>query len=187
MAFALGAAFGAGSGDADQFAMLFLPALAALGGWVSGVGALAAVLATLWLADRQRSEDVEALDIRVSTLILSDVPFPLLGVTITSTGKRPVLVSGTSFRINGAPNYLQPTGYYPGSDALPVRLLYGERLNLFYYPRAVVRLSQMLGDTADQPAKVFVSVRSTTREFEAKVTINDINSLASRYERDHLG
>jgi ABC-type multidrug transport system permease subunit len=58
LAFLLGLSFGLGNNQA-KFISETVPVLSMLGGWVSGIGALAAVLTTLWLADKQRREDVE--------------------------------------------------------------------------------------------------------------------------------
>ncbi len=66
--FLLGLSFGL-SNNHDKFITETVPVLSMLGGWVAGIGALAAVLTTLWLADKQRRDDVESLQVQVRSAI----------------------------------------------------------------------------------------------------------------------
>lgn len=64
LGFGAGAAVGA-SLNASEFKDVFIPMFSALGGWVSGAGALAAVGTTIYLYRKQESENDEDLEVKV--------------------------------------------------------------------------------------------------------------------------
>ncbi|ASO30955.1 hypothetical protein CG015_17190 [Vibrio anguillarum] len=53
LSFVVGVSFGV-SYNQETLTNVLIPALSALGGWVAGLGALAAVFTSLWLAEQQR-------------------------------------------------------------------------------------------------------------------------------------
>lgn len=106
----------------------FVPAWGSLGDWVSGIGALAAVVVTLWLADKQRREDIESLRIQVVMGMLSYGPDQaFVSVNIAADGKRPVRVTGIAFHSKRARAALHVTGFMDFGDSLPISLTYGEQ------------------------------------------------------------
>lgn len=106
-----------------------------LGDWVSGTGALLAVLVTLWLADRSRREDVEHLVITPKMAL----PFgpggtsqPFVAVDLVSKGKRPVTVVSMNVASKHSKHGLWVTQFARHSPVtvLPKRLDYGELANI---------------------------------------------------------
>lgn len=113
----------------------FVPSWGSLGDWVSGLGALLAVLVTLWLADKQRREDVESLKVQVKSAIRTDgVGGWFISVTITGNGNRAAQVNSLSVHSPQAGHSLAITGYQHGSDALPASLSYGQSISLYMPP-----------------------------------------------------
>ncbi len=106
----------------------FVPAWGSLGDWVSGLGALLAVLVTLWLADKQRREDVESLKVGLVIGMMSNGPeLFFASVNVTSDGKRPVLITAITFMSRHAQQAMHVTGFMPFGNSLPIRLNYGEQ------------------------------------------------------------
>lgn len=129
LAFLLGLSFGLGESNAS-FVNEVVPVLSMIGGWVSGIGALAAVLTTLWLADKQRRENAEKLELRCEIK-------PAVGgtslwggkdlvVEFICSGTRPVRVSGA--RIGARKSSKGWIAYMSGptGKGFPFTLNYGE-------------------------------------------------------------
>lgn len=134
LAFLLGLSFGLGNSH-GKFISEAVPVLSMLGGWVSGIGALAAVLATLWLADKQRREDVENLRVSVRSAIADTGEGGwFISIGITSDGKRPVKVTSLSVQSPHARNYLHVSEFGWGSDPLPAPMTYGDSISLHLAP-----------------------------------------------------
>lgn len=173
LAFLLGLSFGVGNSH-GKFISETVPVLSMLGGWVSGIGALAAVLTTLWLADKQRREDVENLRVSVRSAITNTGEegwFIALG--ITSDGKRPVKVTGVSVQSPHARNYLHIHQFWLGSDHLPAAMTYGDSISLHLTPGFDRQISRYVerycrGNTSG--LKFVVS--TTLHEFKASIDKN---------------
>ncbi|WP_188636930.1 hypothetical protein [Halopseudomonas pertucinogena] len=184
LAFALGASLGASAGSVEMFLSVTVPTLAAIGGWVSGIGALAAVFATIRISARREAEDSENLRLQVRTLLHSDNPHPLLGLTVTSTGKRPIVVTSVVFQIDGEPHVLQPSNLVPGSERLPKRMVYGEQFSQYFYPRLVVKLFEMYEQSGQDQLKAKAIVESTTRQFEVAIAAETLHALICHYREN---
>lgn len=134
LAFLLGLSFGLGNNH-HEFIAETVPVLSMLGGWVSGLGALAAVFTTLWLADKQRREDVESLRISVRSAIADTGEGGwFIAIGITSDGKRPVRVTSLSVQSPHAKSYLHVSQFWWGSDSLPAPMTYGDSISLHLPP-----------------------------------------------------
>jgi len=126
LAFLLGLSFGLGNSH-GKFISETVPVLSMLGGWVSGIGALAAVLTTLWLADKQRREDVESLRVTINmSLIHPDKPW-FITVQTVADGKRPATIRGLTFTSPHAKSALHVTGFMAFGNQMPIQLSYGEK------------------------------------------------------------
>jgi hypothetical protein len=109
----------------------FVPDWGSVGDWVSGIGALFAVLVTLWLADKQRREDVESVKVDVRAAILDNgMGGWFMAVTLISDGNRNAKVTSLSVHSPHASKYLAVTNYGFGSDMLPASLSYGDSISL---------------------------------------------------------
>lgn len=133
-AFLLGLSFGLGNSH-GKFIAETVPVLSMLGGWVSGIGALAAVLTTLWLADKQRRDDVESLRVSVRSAIANTGEGGwFIAVKVTSDGKRPVKVTSLSVHSPYAKKYMHVARFWLGSDPLPASMTYGDSISLHLTP-----------------------------------------------------
>lgn len=172
-AFLLGLSFGLGNNH-DKFITETVPVLSMLGGWVAGIGALAAVLTTLWLADKQRREDVENLRVSVRSAITNTGEQGwFITLAITSDGKRPVKVTGVSVQSPHARNYLHIHQFWMGSDRLPAAMTYGDSISLNLTPGFDQQISRYVehycrGNTSE--LKFVVS--TTLHEFNAPIDKN---------------
>lgn len=172
-AFLLGMSFGLGKSSAS-FVNEAVPVLSMLGGWVSGFGALAAVVTTLWLADKQRREDVENLRISVRSAIADTGQGGwFIAVNMTSDGKRPVKVLSLSVQSRYARLYLQFTEFWMGSDTLPIALSYGDSASLHLPPGSDLQIADFVRRKCGGKTQglKFV-VRTTLHEFEAPIHEN---------------
>lgn len=131
-AFVLGGLLGltAGVNLNPNVTVSFVPNWGSLGDWVSGVGALLAVVVAIWLADTQRKDNAEKLTLRCGIKPASDGTMIFGGrdlvVELISSGNRPVRVSGAQIgakgKIGGWKAYMAgPTG-----RGFPFTLNYGE-------------------------------------------------------------
>ncbi|NWA43805.1 hypothetical protein HX871_06920 [Pseudomonas reactans] len=129
----------------------FIPAWGSLGDWVSGLGALLAVLVTLWLADKQRREDAEILT------VVSNASFPVgpgyigrpfISLELTSEGKRPVTAVAVGVTSVHSTMSLAITGFSQTSPVqnLPVRLEYGQRASIHLQPGAEIEIARYVDD-----------------------------------------
>ncbi|KRP59080.1 hypothetical protein [Pseudomonas trivialis] len=171
--FLLGLSFGL-SNNRDKFITETVPVLSMLGGWVAGIGALAAVLTTLWLADKQRREDVESLRVSVRSAITNTGEegwFIALG--ITSDGKRPVKVTGVSVQSPHARNYLHIHQFWLGSHPLPAAMTYGDSISLHLTPGFDRQINRYVEQYCRGNASGLKFVVSTTlHEFNASIDKN---------------
>lgn len=117
ISFALGVTFGVTTDGAD-FKGYWIPVLGMIGGWVSGLGALAAVVVSLWLAHKQSREDTELIDGRFFEATTGSEDF--FALTIVSKGKRPAKVRSITLGGLGAKKHLFVAQWGVGSSALPV-------------------------------------------------------------------
>ncbi|MCT8165643.1 MULTISPECIES: hypothetical protein [unclassified Pseudomonas] len=172
-AFLLGLSFGL-SGSSAPFVNEAVPVLSMLGGWVSGIGALAAVITTLWLADKQRREDVENIRVSVRSAIADTGEGGwFIAVNLTSDGRRPVKVISLSVHSPFAKNYIQFTQFWWGSDSLPVSMSYGDNASLHLPPGTDRQIAKFVHDHCQGRVKGLKFVVGTTlREFEGAIHKN---------------
>lgn len=125
----------------------FVPSWGSLGDWVSGTGALLAVLVTLWLADKQRREDTELLKV-VSN---ASFPFgpgylgePFISLELTSEGKRPVTATSLGVSSPHSKSRLAITRFAHHSPvkSFPVRLEYGQQASIHLEPGAELEIEK---------------------------------------------
>lgn len=169
LAFLLGLSLGLGSGH-DKFISEAVPVLSMLGGWVSGIGALAAVLTTLWLADKQRREDVESLRVTINmSLIHPDKPW-FITVQAVADGKRPSTIRGLTFTSPHARSALHVTGFMAFGNQLPIQLSYGEKAD-FHLDYGIERQLRVFVDEhcKGKSAGLKVVISTNLNSFSAKV------------------
>lgn len=162
----------------QQSTIKFIPEWGSLGDWVSGTGALLAVLVTLWLADKQRRDDAELLTV-VSN---ASIPFgpgyigrPFISLELTSEGKRPVTVVGVSVISTHSTQALAITGFSITSpvQSLPVRLEYGQRASIHLQPGAEVELVRYVNNSCKgRTDGLSFQIRTTTGSWKGDISAN---------------
>lgn len=141
----------------------------AAGSWVSGIGALLAVIVTLRLADKARREDVESLVVKCSMAIIGSHG-PRLLIELVSNGKRDAHISAVYFTTPQATaNYWQ-VRYQAGSTPLPVHLGYGKKATLISNEETIKELANFLAEHSNGSAsKLSVHAVTTIKEFSEEV------------------
>lgn len=168
LSFALGLSFGAAT-DSSSFKDYWIPVLSMIGGWVAGLGTLAAVAVSLWLAHKQSSEDTE--DIHGEFFNATDGVESFLALTLVSKGKRPAKVRSVSVSGEGASHYMYISIWGGGSSVLPIYLNYGEdaffRFRNDFSPRLDSFVESELAGVRSR-VRVYVSTTVKTYEFKMK-------------------
>lgn len=141
----------------------------AAGSWVSGIGALLAVIVTLRLADKSRREDVESLVVKCSMAIIGSQG-PRLLIELTSNGKRDAHVSAVYFTTpHATANYWQ-VRHHAASTPLPAHLGYGKKATLICNEETIKELAKFLAEHSNGNAsRLTVHAVTTLKEFSEEV------------------
>lgn len=131
VSFAIGISFGA-STDSSNFKDYWIPVLGMVGGWVSGIGALAAVVVSLWLARKQALDDTEHVEGKF--YLGTDGTDSFYMLTLVSKGKRPAKVRSISISGVGAKVNLYVSEWRYGSSGIPIFLNYGDDAVYIFKP-----------------------------------------------------
>jgi len=124
LSFALGTAFGSSVTHSD-FIQTLIPLFSMLGSWVCGLGTLGAVLAALWIAEKQRKDDTENLNISFNIMVLAGLSGEYLTVRVVSNGKRSSNVTSIVFSSPLSTVNIMVREFHPLSHPLPINLGYG--------------------------------------------------------------
>jgi len=127
MFFGLGAAYGTSIGT-QEFKGLVVPVLDMLGGWVSGLGTLAAVMVSLWLTGKQGRENAENIEIK--QLAKQD----FLKIDLVSKGNRTAVITGLELFEIGSGKRLSIDKYMK-MPALPAKLEYGGQVTFLLWEK----------------------------------------------------
>lgn len=179
LSFFVGVAFGV-SANYLQFSALYLPLLSTAGNWVAGIGAFGAVATSLWLADRQRREDVQSLVITLKHAFVGALHLegPFLSIDIVSEGRRPATVTGVAILSKHASTKLQIVQFHHASDRFPASLQYGDSLGLLCLRDFHIEISSFLdrfcGGRTDG---LELSVSTTLRRFKVPIEASVLEGL----------
>ena len=92
LSFVIGVSFGV-TFEQDSLKDVLIPSLSAMGSWVAGLGALAAVFTSLWLAEQQRKNNSESLKCVFDVFVIQGEPNDALAVNVTSNGNKPSYIN----------------------------------------------------------------------------------------------
>lgn len=183
--YALGVATGVAT-SVDEFKET-VSLLSMLGGWVSGLGALAAVATTLWLADRQRREDVESLKIWLATTRVEDFRDECFMVEVASNGKRPCIIRTINFKCPSAKKPLHIPSVLKESAPLPTPLNYGEAAQFIFAPYLEGQIARYINnDCGGRAESLYVVVSSNLESFEKRIPSDYLNTLNKLAEKQRL-
>ncbi len=128
LSFAIGVSFGI-SYDKESLVDVLFPALSVVGNWVAGIGAVAAVFTSLWLADNQRKLNSEELDVKFSLVVSPPDMTSRLMVSVVSKGNRPANVKSLSILSPDSSVGMFVKDLDPQADNLPIVMPYGHDAN----------------------------------------------------------
>ncbi|EKT4476548.1 hypothetical protein QEL91_002220 [Pseudomonas putida] len=123
LGFGAGAATGAAFNGAD-FNGVFVPMFSALGGWVSGAGALAAVGTTIYFYRKQEDENEEDLEVTVYSR------YGYMHVDVLCLSRHPAFVTDVLFDFDGKGYFLSLCD----GKQLNVHVSYKEKKTFELYP-----------------------------------------------------
>lgn len=168
--FCAGVALGL-SQDSKKFLDTLVPILSMAGTWVASLGTIAAVIVALWLAEAERRSDVEHINGRFGYVAVPGRMDPILAVSATADGKRPVSLTSISLYSAAAANvYLTPMHLYPEGSSFPKQLVYGENA-IFLFERSARDgvLDYISNHCKGSARELQVFVSSTLKQYEVEL------------------
>ncbi len=180
--FIIGVAFGT-SITTEDFIATFIPIFSALGGWVSGVGAIAAVFVALRLAEEQSRKDSEQLEIKLTTALVPVISKDfVIYISATSVGLRPSLISSIS--ITGGKNSsfeLFFSNFLPYSDELPKKLNYCENASWYLNSDEKKTIANYIDSECNGNFQgLTLNIKTSTRNFTYKPSEDFIELIRSQ-------
>lgn len=162
LSFVLGAAVGASS-SYEQFEGLILPLLSTAGSWIAGIGALGAVVVSLWLSDKQRREDREG--VKINNSVEWNRGYWNFTLSVVSTGRRPVTVTHCEFRSKKELHSFMFLGMYIKGANLPITLGYGEIAEWTITTEMIPQLARYA-----EPEDLYIKIFSTMDEYSRDIS-----------------
>lgn len=126
LSFVIGVSFGV-TFEQKTFTDLVIPVLSVMGNWVAGLGALAAVFTSLWLADKQRKNDCEKLQTIFGVFVSPPDLTPRLMVRATSIGNKPSNINSITIYSKDAKVAMTVAELDRQGNQLPMPLSYGQK------------------------------------------------------------
>ena len=168
LSFVVGVSFGV-SYNQETLTNVLIPALSALGGWVAGLGALAAVFTSLWLAEQQRKSNGESLKCVFDVFVFQGEPDDALAVNVTSNGNKPSNVNSITIHSSGAKVAMCIQQFSPSSSPLPSFLPYGQQAIFKLSPDFKSHINDYVKNhCAGSYNNLFLSVNTTMSSFKVK-------------------
>ncbi|MCV6621633.1 MAG: hypothetical protein OIF51_07760 [Cellvibrionaceae bacterium] len=133
LSFAIGVSFGT-SYDKGSFINVLFPALSVVGNWVTGIGAVAAVFTSLWLADNQRKLNSEDIGVKFNLIVSPPDMTKRLMVSAVSKGNRPANVKSLSIYSGDSTVAMWVKDLDPQSSHLPLVMPYGHDASFILVP-----------------------------------------------------
>ncbi len=124
LSFAIGVSFGVSYDNGSLINVLF-PALGVVGNWIAGIGAIAAVFTSLWLADNQRKLNTEEIEVKFNLVVSPPDMTSRLMVSAVSKGNRPANVKSLSIYSANSTVAMWVKDLDPQSSHLPIVMPYG--------------------------------------------------------------
>ncbi|MBQ4831592.1 hypothetical protein J8L84_20140, partial [Alteromonas sp. MMG017] len=132
LSFSLGVSFGVAS-DQESFKNLLVPVLGVIGNWVAGIGALGAVITSLWLAEKQRKLDSEQIKTDFGLYVAPPNMSSRLATNVTSTGNKPAYLNSISILSEQSSVAISIAELGREGNQLPMSLSYGQK-GFFFFP-----------------------------------------------------
>ena len=164
--FLLGVALGT-SISGGGFRESLLPILNVTGTWISGIGALGAVIVALWLAEKQRRNDREEIKIEFEFVVVAGNSKEYLMISAVSVGNRPSELNSVTIYSEKASTRLYVSEFQKRSTELPVNLGYGKKATFLCVDGFENHLGQYLNSYCDGKADgLIICISSNTENFK---------------------
>ncbi len=168
LSFVIGISFGV-TFEQNTLAVVLIPALSAMGSWVAGFGALAAVFTSLWLAEQQRKNNGESLKCVFDVFIIQGEPGESLGVSVTSHGNKPSNINSITIHSSDSKVAMSIQQFSPLSAPIPTSLPYGQQATFILSSDFKTHINDYVKNRCSGSYKnLFLSVNTTTSVFKVK-------------------
>lgn len=166
LSFVIGISFGV-TYEQDALTAVLIPALSAMGSWVAGLGALAAVFTALWLAEQQRKNSGENLKCVFDVFVIQGEPDDSLGVIVTSNGNKPSNINSITIHSSDLTVAMAIQQFSPSSARLPTSLPYGQQASFILSPDFKSHINDYVKKhCSGSYENLFLSVNTTTNSFK---------------------
>jgi hypothetical protein len=166
LSFIIGISFGV-TYEQDTLTVVLIPALSAMGSWVAGLGALAAVFTSLWLAEQQRKNSDENLKCVLDVFVIQGEPDDSLGVIVTSNGNKPSNINSITIHSSDSTVAMSIQQFSPSSARLPAFLPYGQQASFILSPDFKSHINDYVKKhCSGSYENLFLSVNTTTNSFK---------------------
>lgn len=168
LSFSIGVSFGV-TFEQDTLTEVLIPTLSVLGNWVAGLGALAAVFTSLWLAEQQRKNSGEKLKCVFDVFVIQGEPDEALGIVVTGSGNKPSNINSITIHSSDSTVAMYIQQLLPSSSQLPSFLPYGQQASFMLSPDFKSHINDYVKKhCAGSYKHLFISVNSTTESFKVK-------------------
>lgn len=177
LSFVIGVSFGV-TFKQDTFTDVLVPILSAMGSWVAGLGALAAVFTSLWLAEQQRKNSGEKLNCVFDVFVFPPNLAEKLAVNVTCTGNKPSNINSITIHSTGASVAMTIAQFDPAGHHLPIALPYGQQAGFILPQNSEASINDYVKNHCSGSYKsLFLSVNTTTNSFKVKFGKNVVKHL----------
>ncbi|WMR30991.1 hypothetical protein [Metapseudomonas otitidis] len=180
LSLSLGAAIGASSTPQD-FKDIMIPLLSMVGGWVSGIGTLAAVVVSLYLAKKQKESDSEDISVTSHTAISPAWNGHRVLIAIVSKGNRPANIHSINIVKPKAETVLYIAQFDRVSSTLPATISYGEKRTYVCLSHFEDEIAKYVNDYCEGIASgLLIYVSSTLKTFKEPLNAEIIKVIQQR-------
>ncbi|EHH1032943.1 hypothetical protein J7G20_004383 [Vibrio parahaemolyticus] len=166
LSFVVGVSFGV-SFNPVNLKDIVIPALSALGSWVAGLGALGAVFTSLWLAEQQRKNSGEKLQIRFNVFVFPPDLTPRLAVNITCVGDKPSHINSLTMRSSDTTIAMMVAQLDRTGNQLPMNAAYGEQATFVLPQNTEQSINDYVKNNCSGSYKnLKLNVNTSTQSFE---------------------
>lgn len=160
----------AGINQNPQATVRFVPDWGSLADWVAGIGALAAVFATVYFGWKQRQDLLPRLSMHAMGAIvaLANVPINIFVLKLSNPGSVPVELKGVFINSDHSTDALCiPTNMViPGTESLPAVLSPGKGMTIHFDRHALAALKKYVREQCGGENKgLHLSVTGSVRDF----------------------
>lgn len=177
LSFVIGVSFGV-TFEQDNLANILIPTLSAMGSWVAGLGALAAVFTSLWLAEQQRKDSGEKLNSVFDVFVFPPDLTERIAINVTCTGNKPSNLNSITIRSTDSTVALMVAQFDPCGHQLPIALPYGQQAVFIFPKNSEISINNYVKNNCSGSYRNLVlCINTTTNTFKVEFSKNVIEHL----------